>query len=153
MAPLEDTTSIPRAILTEHDELHAELERATKLPGRLGEMARTIADVLHAHCEREEELALRPLGLLGLLVEGALPADAATAARRSDRLRVELPRMVEEHRAITKALDRLIDVALDENHFEVATFGEHLKQHVLMEEQVLYPAAILIGDFIKLRLR
>lgn len=62
--PLEYSTSIPHTILVEHDALHAELERATKLPGRLGEMAATVARVLHAHFEKEEQLALPPLGLL-----------------------------------------------------------------------------------------
>lgn len=149
---LEYSTSIPRTILIEHDTLHADLERATKLPGRLGEMAGTVARVLHAHFEKEEELALPPLGLLAMLVDGHLPPDASSIVKRTDRLRTELPRMLEEHRDIVKALDRMIDVALAENRFEIADFGERMKHHALVEEEVLYPTALLVGEFIKLRL-
>ena len=151
--PPEYSTSIPNTILVEHDALHAELERATKLPGRLGEMAATVARVLHAHFEKEEQLALPPLGLLTMLIEGDVPADAASVVKRTDRLRTELPRMLEEHREIVKALDRMIDVALAENRFEIADFGERMKHHALMEEEVLYPTAILVGEFIRLRLQ
>ncbi|MBI4477647.1 MAG: hemerythrin domain-containing protein [Acidobacteria bacterium] len=148
---LEYSTSIPHAIVAEHDALHAELERATRLPGRLGEMAATVARVLQAHFEKEEQLALAPLGLLSMLIEGRVPADAQACVKRSDRFRAELPRMLEEHREIAKALDRMIDVALAENRFEIADFGERLKHHASMEEEVLYPAAILVGEFIRAR--
>lgn len=151
--PLEYSTAIPHTVLVEHDTLHADLERATKLAGRLGEMARVVARVLQAHFEKEEQLALPPLGLLTMLVEGHLPADAASIVRRTDRLRTELPRMLEEHRDIVKAVDRMIDVALAQNRFEIADFGERLKHHTLSEEEVLYPTAILVGEFIRLRLQ
>ncbi|MBI3265372.1 MAG: hemerythrin domain-containing protein [Acidobacteria bacterium] len=144
---------MPRSLLVEHDAFHEELERATAIPGRLGGMARTVVRVLDAHFAKEEQLALPPLGLLAMLVDGHVPADAASVVRRTDRLKAELPRMLEEHREIVKALDRMIDVALAENRFEIADFGDRMKHHALMEEEVLYPTAILVGEFIKLRLQ
>lgn len=35
---------------------------------------------------------------------------------------------------------------------EAARFAEALKLHVLSEEQVLYPAAILVGEYVRARL-
>ena len=58
------TLEIPESMRIEHGEIHAALERATGVPGRVGEAARALAAVLHPHFEREEEIALPPLGLL-----------------------------------------------------------------------------------------
>ena len=47
----------------EHDELHADLVKATKAGGQAGEAAKAVAKVLHNHFHKEEEYALPPLGL------------------------------------------------------------------------------------------
>jgi hypothetical protein len=39
-----------------------------------------------------------------------------------------------------------------ENKPRVQHFAERLKQHAKTEEEVLYPAAILVGEYLKLRL-
>ena len=48
----------------EHDELHAELEKATEAGGRVGDAAKVVARLLHPHFVKGEEFALPPLGLL-----------------------------------------------------------------------------------------
>ena len=64
------TLEIPKAIQVEHEEIHATLVEATKAPGRVGAAARELAQVLHPHFVREEEIALPPLGLLAPLAAG-----------------------------------------------------------------------------------
>jgi hypothetical protein len=54
----------------EHEELHSELEKATREKGAVGEAAKAVAKVLHPHFVKEEEYAMPPLGLLALLAEG-----------------------------------------------------------------------------------
>jgi hypothetical protein len=49
---------IPKPIKIEHDELHADLVKATKAGGQTGEAARAVAKVLHNHFVKEEEYAL-----------------------------------------------------------------------------------------------
>ena len=70
----------------------------------------------------------------------------------TDRLKADLPHMIEEHNRIVTALDNLIEVAKKENKTEFVQFAEKLKLHAKIEEQVLYPTAILIGEYLKLRL-
>src|SRR5688572_12685895 len=55
---------IPESMRMEHEEIHSELERITRMPGRIGTAARELAAVLHPHFVREEQIALPPLGLL-----------------------------------------------------------------------------------------
>jgi len=70
----------------------------------------------------------------------------------TDRLKADQSHMVEEHKQIVAALDNLIDIANKENKTQVVQFAEKLKLHAQTEEQVLYPTAILIGEYLKLKL-
>ncbi len=143
---------IPQAMQKEHAELHAELERATRLPGRLGAAARAVAAALHEHFAREEEFALPPLGLLPRLASGEATPDMQGVLLMTDRLKAELPQMLAEHRAVASALDRLSAVAEEEDVPEVGEFAGKLRLHIQNEEEVAYPAAILIGEYLKLRM-
>ena len=57
-----------------------------------------------------------------------------------------------EHRAIVAALERLVDAARDAQRFEYAEFAQRLVVHARVEEEVMYPAAILVGEYLKLTL-
>ena len=70
----------------------------------------------------------------------------------TDRLKADLPHMIEEHNGIVAALEHLIVVAEKENKPSIIQFAEKLKLHAKIEEQVLYPTAILIGEYLKIRL-
>ena len=51
---------IPESLKLEHEQLHADLVRATKAGGKTGEAAKAVAKVLHEHFIKEEEFALPP---------------------------------------------------------------------------------------------
>ena len=69
----------------------------------------------------------------------------------TDALATELPRMLREHGDILAATDHLQTVALEEGSADVARLAEQLKLHARAEEEVFYPAAILVGELVKLR--
>ncbi len=141
--------SIPASLRIEHEELHQELSAATKLSGRTAQAARRVAEVLHPHFVSEEEYALPPLGLLSTLATGKATSEMRDVLGMTDKLKANVARMLEEHKAIVGALDELRRAAQDENHPEVIRFAEKLKVHAETEEQVLYPAAILVGEYVK----
>lgn len=141
--------SIPESLTIEHEELHKELAQAIKAGGRTGEAARVIAERLHPHFMKEEEYALPPLGLLARLARGEPIADANEAVAMAGRLKVELPNMLADHQAIVAALRDLRTAAEAEHHPEVERFAEALSLHARTEEEVLYPAAILVGEVLK----
>ncbi len=143
---------IPRSLEIEHEELHSELTKATKVGGYVGEAARAVAKVLHPHFLKEEEYALPPLGLLSLLAEGQITSEMEAVLPMTDRLKVDLPEMVKEHKAIVSALKGLSFAAKEESKAEYSKFAEKLTLHAQTEEEVLYPTAILIGEYIKAKL-
>ncbi len=144
--------TIPEPLKIEHDELHEELAKATKAGGRVGAAAQAVARLLHPHFVQEEKFALPPLALLKHLAEGRFTPDMAEVLAMTDRLETELPHMLAEHEAIVAALDRLVEAASEDGEPEVARFAEKLILHARTEEDVLYPTALLIGEYVKLKL-
>ena len=143
---------IPKAMKIEHDELHADLVKATKAAGKTGEAAKAVAKVLHAHFVKEEEYALPPLGLLAPLSRGKVEPSMAAVLKLTDRLEAELPTMLSEHKDILAALKNLVAAASAENNPDIVDFAERLMLHAETEEQVAYPAALLVGRYLKLAL-
>ena len=75
------------------------------------------------------------------------------AIELSDRLKADMPKMLEEHKGIVEALNALKEAAKTENKTQAISFAEHLSAHAQNEEQVMYPAAILVGEYLKLKLK
>jgi hypothetical protein len=73
--------------------------------------------------------------------------------RWSDLLKAELPRMLQEHRQIVEALQVFLRAASGEGHPSYARLAEKLLLHVRLEEEVLYPASIVVGEYVRLKLR
>lgn len=143
---------IPKPLQAAHAELHEELAKAIAAGGKVSEAAKTVGALLHAHFEKEEEYALPPLGLLSELAQGRVTPEMKSAIAMADKLKADLPHMLQEHKDIVVALNKLIAAAKQENKLEHARFAEKLILHAQNEEEVLYPAAILIGEYLKLRL-
>jgi hypothetical protein len=144
---------IPHAMEVEHEELHNDLTKAIQSGGETGAAARKVAEALHAHFESEEKFALPPLGLLPALAEGKITPDMAQVFKMTDTLKAELPRMLEEHQAIVAALGKMIGCARKERKMEHIHFAEKLMLHAQNEEEVSYPTSILIGEYLKLKLK
>lgn len=145
--------STPSAPAKEHGELHAELSAATKRPGAVGEAARTVARLLHPHFVKEEEFALPPLGLLRVLASGQPTQDMLPITGMMDRLKAEMPAMLAEHRAIVAALKELEKAGLAQQDEQAVRLAGKIISHAEAEEEVMYPAAILVGEYIKAKLR
>ena len=145
------TIPIPQSLQVEHRAIHEALEAAIKAPGRTGAAAREVAAVLGPHFTREDEIALPPLGLLAPLARGERPAGMSEALAMSDALRKELPRMLAEHKQIRAATEKLRAAAREEKAPAHEQFAEELLLHAQSEEEVLYPAAVLVGDIIRAR--
>jgi hypothetical protein len=144
--------TIPQSLQTEHKAIHDALAEATRVRGPVGAAARELAALLDPHFTRENEIALPPLGLLSALAAGEKPAGMDEALAMSDALRRELPRMLQEHTKIRAATEKLRVVAQKEKAPAYEQFAEELTLHARTEEEVLYPAAILVGDVIRGRL-
>lgn len=144
---------IPSSISAEHKELQAALDVVISSGGKTGEAGKAVAERLRPHFEKEEQYALPELGLLPQLAEGRASADMKDIVALSDKLKADLPQMLAEHQTIVAALDDLANAAKSENKTDAIEFTEKLKMHARNEEEVLYPASILVGEYLKLRLK
>ena len=146
-----EPVEIPASIRAEHEAIHGALERATREPGRVGEAARALAKVLHPHFVREEQIALAPLGLLAPLARGEFTPGMLDVLPVTDSLSAELPRMLQEHVTIRAATMTLEEVARSEGNVTVVRLAEKLALHARSEEEVFYPAAVLVGELVRAR--
>jgi hypothetical protein len=138
---------VPKSLKGGHESIHATLKRAMREPGATGEVARKLMQVMDGHMLREEKFALRPLGLLKALGRGETPPDLADAVALTKALRREMPQMVDEHRQISELLRLLAKNAEADGKSEYVAFAEELIVHAHIEEDVLYPAAMLVGRY------
>ncbi len=144
---------VPQSIQVEHEELHEELARALKAGGKTGEAARGVMKILQPHMAREEEFVAPALALLGAVAAGHITDEMASFAPRIGALRGELPRMLVEHGQMVEALRRLMQAATEERQPGFAGLAQRLISHAQEEEEILYPAAILVADALKARFR
>lgn len=143
---------IPLPLKQEHEALHDQLRQATLVAGEVGELAKTLARLMHPHFVKEDQIALPPLGLLVALASGDATPEMAGVLMLTDQLEAELPTMLAEHQTIVAALHRLRDAAQREGRTEIVEFAQRLMEHARTEETVMYPAAILVGKFVRQRL-
>ena len=143
---------LPGVLRTAHEELHDEMVAATRLGGQTGAAAQAVVRVLFPHILLEEEFGIPPLSLLPRLARGEISADMASVLRWTELLKAELPRMLDEHKQIVEALKGFLRAATAEQHPGYARLAEKLNVHVQLEEEVLYPASIVVGEYLKLKL-
>lgn len=143
---------IPTPLKIEHEALHNMLRNATQEPGEIGAAAKEVAKLMHPHFIREEEYALPPLGLLRDLAQGKVTPGMKEVLKLTDRLKADLGQMLEEHKSIVAALEVLAAAAKKAGKLEYMEFAKALMLHAQTEEEVSYPTAILIGEYIRHKL-
>lgn len=138
----------PQSIATEHHELHEILGKAAGERGELGIAAQQLEKALAPHFRREEEIATPPLGLLPALASGEPTAEMRSVLPMTTALESELPQMLREHETIRAAVATFRKAAVDAKRDEYVRFADSLAAHARQEEEILYPAAILVGRYI-----
>lgn len=149
LAVAASAQTIPSSIESEHQALHAQLAKVVGAGGRTGAAAREVEMLLAPHFHEEEQYALPPLGLLADLAAGKLPADTASVIRMTDRLKERMPDMLREHKEIAAAAQRLRTAGQQERKPAAVAYVDGLLAHAKQEEEVLYPSAILVGEYLK----
>ena len=138
----------PQSITHEHRELHETLARAAKEGGDLGIAAHGLEEALSPHFKREEEIATPPLGLLPALAHGDPTPEMRAVLPMTEALEREMPQMLREHEAIREAAGKFRAAAERANRQDYVRFVDGLSAHAGQEEEILYPAAILVGRYV-----
>lgn len=142
---------IPGPLRADQEELCQAVEHAAAAGGKTGTAARKLLKLLQPHLLKEETDLLKTLGLLMPLCRGQITQEMRQVLPRTERLKSEMFEIVREHAEIIEAAHELRRAAEAERKLSLVTFTEHLMLRAWTDELVFYPAAILIGEYLKLR--
>jgi hypothetical protein len=143
---------VPEALRMEHEELGDQLRKALDAGGKTGEAAKKVMQVLRPHILLEEEYAMPPLTILARLARGEVTPEMRRYLAPAEMLKAELPRMLDEHKLIVEALRDLLRAATEEHQYGYAGLAQKMILHAQLEEEVLYPASILVGEYLRSKL-
>jgi hypothetical protein len=143
---------VPSSIKKEHESLLDQIHRITLFQDSAGLVAIKLNDLMQHHFKEEEDFALPPLGLLSLLAGGRIPEQSNEIIVLAERLKSQLTHLSVEHQLINAYMNELRQADSNGSHTEIIEFEKELHKHANIEEEVLFPAAILIGEYLKFKL-
>lgn len=142
---------VPASILLQHQSLLNQIKSFTSFQDSTGRVASRLEEIMLHHFQEEERYVLPPLGLLPELTKGKMPTESDQILQLTDEFRTQFDHMSAEHQFITALVDELTTAAALENHEGISEFVKDLKAHASAEEEIYFPAALLIGDFLKMK--
>ena len=142
---------MPSSIKSEHDSLLARLHIITSFQDSTGFLAIKLLELMEHHFMEEENFVFPPLGLLPSLASGEIPEKSEDVIQLSEKLKSQLTHMSVEHQLIKASMDELAQAAAKESHPEIIAFIHDVHKHATIEEEIYFPAAILVGEYLKVR--
>lgn len=144
---------IPKALRLREEAICTALRQAVETGGETGAAAEMLEAILLPHLAKERVEVLQPLGLLPRLARGEVSADMAKVLPQIDQLKNDLRDLRVEHATILSAIKRLVAAARAEGKSQHARFAERLLFRAWLDESVFTPLAILMGEYLELRLK
>ncbi len=106
---------------------------------------------MNPHFLKDEEYVFPPLGILKSLAAGEDTEERGSILIMTSRLKATFSEMLEEHRSIQKELKALAEAIQEGDRITYFSLPERILLHLKAEEEVFYPAALLIGEYLRER--
>ncbi|MFD2518330.1 hemerythrin domain-containing protein [Salinimicrobium flavum] len=142
----------PEFLLEDHQAFLKQLEPFTSYKDSTGLIAKELYEVMEYHFKEEEDYVLPPLGILPALAKDRVPQESDKIMLQIEKFRKNETLMLAEHQMIGHFLIQLTRAAEREGHGELSGFEEALEKHAALEEEILFPAVLLIGDRLRPKL-
>ena len=143
--------AMPSSIKIEHDSLLARLHVVTLFQDSTGIVAKKLLKLMEHHFSEEENFVFPPLGLLPSLASGEVREKSEQIIQLTEQLKSQLTHMSMEHQLIKTHMEELEKAATKDNHAEIIALIRDVHKHATIEEEVYFPAAILVGEYLRLR--
>jgi hypothetical protein len=140
---------VPAGLRIGHDQIRAGLVRATTDPGRVGKDALLVARLCLPHFEQEEKAVFPVLSLLRELAYGEVRPEMATILPLVIAFSEWQESLDKQHEVIAAAVESLLQTAHREGNREAAEVAYGLKVHERVEADAIYPAAALVGKYVR----
>lgn len=144
---------VPNSILKEHEHLLESMRKITLYPDSTGTAAIKLYELMLHHFREEEDYVLPPLGLLPFLTDGNIPENSKDVILLTEKLKSQLTHMNAEHQMIKAYIEELLLIAKKEQQVEILVLEKEIHKHAVTEEEVNFPAAILIGEYLKQKIK
>lgn len=148
--PFPGKPAVPLVLKEEHDQFLERIRKIASFQDSTGRVAKKLLELMDYHFKEEEDYILPPLGLLPALAKGQIPEQSEKVIQLTERFKSNSAKMIAEHQMIKAYLDEMMIAGAKEDHVETAGFDQALQKHAALEEEVFFPAAILIGEYLKL---
>jgi hypothetical protein len=142
-------TDLPQALRVSHTRLSAALAKAVRARGQTMIAAEVVAQLFETHLYKEEKQVLRILGLLESIATNGNVTASEEDLSQWDLLEPNEKSLHQEHALLVHATERLLATARGEGLDEVVELAEQLLMRIRLDEEVFYPAALLIRDYLK----
>jgi hypothetical protein len=142
---------MPSSIKSEHDSLLARLHVITLFQDSTGIVAIKLLELMEHHFKEEENFVFPPLGLLPSLASGEIHEKSEEVIQLTENLKSQLTHLSVEHQLIKSHMSDLERAARKDNHAGIIAFIHDVNKHAAFEEEIYFPAAILVGEYLKLR--
>lgn len=136
----------PVSILLGHRRLERELAGTLEAGGLVGLVAQNTAKALRVHFREEEELLFPLISYIAALPGGAAIPEHEEMQILTGRLEAAMPGLLEDHRTIRESFEDLADAVRGADGGRLADFTEMFSVHAFTEEQIHFPAALLVGE-------
>jgi hypothetical protein len=147
----ERTYPVPMSLVTEHALIISELNSAASLPGQTGVAGRRVLTLVIPHFKDEQRRVHPLLYVLPMIAAHQVDPGMADLVPIAARLRGDLDEIRRAHVAIDTALDDLYAAAWREKHQECAFLATRIRRHNQLEEEISYPAALVVGEELQIR--
>jgi hemerythrin len=139
----------PKSLDEEHEELMSSIRECSKRKGETGKTVSQLLEVLEPHFEKEQKVVVPLLGSISELVSGEKIANLNEIASAQAPLLKEYEGMFEEHKTVRELISKAEKAARKEGNEDVVELLKGLAHHARIEEEVLYPSALLAGTLAK----
>jgi hypothetical protein len=140
---------IPGPVKEEYEGLYWKLNEAARVRGEVGQAAMAAFRHMQSHFVKDQEFALPPLKLLPTVAANNINEEIDQVRTLCDRLKRNLPQLIAEDNLIIEELSRLADVAAREQKPEYHDLARRFIKFLELERDVLYPASILVGEYVR----
>ncbi len=134
-----------------HARLNAALSAAMRAGGQTMIAAEAIAPLLEPHLQKEDTEVLQTLGVLEALAADGTDFAGVGDYAQLENLETSANSLREERAALSLAAERLLTTARTEGVNEVAEFAERLLSRLGLDQEIFYPAALLIRNYLRLK--
>lgn len=141
----------PYALSAIHQDFLTQLKDAAGEAGEVGNAARAAVSALEPHVELEESVVL-PFLSFAEAVRGGNASVVPEIPERLERLKAELPLLLDAETNGIGTLVELYAVADSEGRPEIVQLAERMIWHETIDAEILYPAAALVGHTAQARM-